>query len=316
MDISTKPNAFLYSLNNLNKNVMNNFTGFFQSICFAFGMFHLGTSGGTTPTAGRNHTRSLDGKKFDKVSLAHLTTWGHFIYGNQKLIKYDGSGTLWTSTDGINWSEPIYDLSTSYDSYAFDKVAGKFIFTSQYNVATSIDGVTWDLQFPSGDYSYFTNGMRLKNNKWFFECGFNSDFENGYCLGNDISFGLTEYRWDSRGFTPTCPVTFFNGKLVTFDDSYMWTSVDGVNWISTPYYQLAGCDYIMNNLKTVGSVLVATWLILNDGSPNDYFYGYSHDGIKWKPLIEYKSTMKFAVSDSGQVVAINQDTIFTGLVTP
>ena len=108
------------------------------------GWFGMAYGNGTyVATGGSEVAYSTDGVTF----VRKIGNYGHYVAfgaGRFLAVSLDISGTLGTSTDGVNWSwvpNPLISTAAYSGQIAF--VNGRFILVQGATFATSTDGVNW-----------------------------------------------------------------------------------------------------------------------------------------------------------------------------
>lgn len=194
--------------------------------------------------------------------------------------KYIAGGSMSTnefaiSEDGMNWTAITPNETTTVTSFAY----GNGILVKAYTSSKSIwysedEGVTWNTGNVPTPSSSGTTGWSV--------C-----FGNGKFIAMPYSSGCPLYSIDGvnwteisittsdggTSFSKTGPVKFLNGRFFNINNSYPYSSEDGVTWVRNGYATLSG-----DSSHTFYDMVYAfgKYITVGDG---DLFY--STDGIVW-----------------------------------
>ena len=151
-------------------------------------------------------------------------------------VSNDDNGSLWSSSDGVTWTNSGFEFERSFQSVAAG--AGYFVAVGD-TILGSENGVDWNpAQFPDnllGDYGNFDsvcfgNGVFLATKQQT-----RSNPGVGACGSPGLFLSLDHTNWID--VTPTnglqfMRVTFGNGQFVAVDSSSagITFSTDGINW--------------------------------------------------------------------------------------
>lgn len=180
---------------------------------------------------GRNdfYTSSDNGASWVLTDKKSPQQVNKLIYADGRFLFIGNFGSLFTSTDGLNWTDQI--VGTRQSVLAVDFVDGKFIAQAAYDaVMTSVDGKVWDRHvIPSAlgvmDLAY-GNGIYVIV-EW-----------NGNTL---VSTDAINWTINERKGTFT-QVSYGNGKFVAIgSEGIVWQSTNGIDW--TQVYTVPGGQY-------------------------------------------------------------------------
>lgn len=193
------------------------------------------------------------GEQWTEPSQTNLSFYGPIVYDGSRylMIKGNMSGTsggyVTTSTDGINWTEPV-STNLRVNARGFWQSVIKngstyLAISSKAYVSTSTDGVNWtepaETDLPSAYIG--TGSLSKKDHFW-----------RGLSFGNNVyvacssPYGYIAYSQDGISWTRVSEIgasgspnrfqdsAFGNGKFVVIGSSgYISTSTNGTNW-TTP----------------------------------------------------------------------------------
>ena len=247
------------------------------------------------------------------MAVVGTNTWNAIAYGNGKYVAVGNSGYITTSTDGVNWTEPVLAVTPKsgiYDITGFAYGNGIFVGACCIGVLTSRDGITWTKTVISKTgcswYScIYANGK-------FVIGGVNS---SGTGVNGFVAISTDGANWTLADKTPAkCSgLAYGNGIYFAVGDKYVSRSTDGitwsllkigtVTWIATAFgngiFVAVGSNgWIANSLdgKTWSNqeqVGTASWykVIYNKDrfiAINSRYYTTSVDGITWTTPTEIK----------------------------
>lgn len=245
--------------------------------------------GGESLPLSFNDLKYLNGS-FVGVGLSQLgyskdgTTWTNFIsptntgylfsiaYGGGRYVAGGEYRTVWTSTDGVTWTNPAPELSII--PYVADVLVaygnGVFVGTAGYNgdMLTSPDGLQWTVQ------QLDTNG-------------------NSYVYFRDIVFGEGRFVAVADGIVATscdgtnwcCKpinqwlwrVTSGQGRFVAVGENVIATSEDGTNWA----YQVSSKFGLLSDVAYGAGLFVAVGGVRETRLPVETPIWVSGDGLRW-----------------------------------
>ena len=206
-------------------------------------------------------------------------------FGNNLFVAVGIGANIFTSPDGINWSEK-YD-SASFNSVTFGN--NLFVAVANYGVIkTSTDGITWTRRV-SAESNADLNEVIYANNM-FVAVG---EKENILTSPDGITWTKV-----FSGTSKLNSVTFGNNLFVAVGGSEPVTSTDGITWTKQASSSL---NRVSNKIIFGNNTFVA----LKQGG----YYSVSTDGINWTESGEltaevtkaaiFANNMFFAVSASG-----------------
>ncbi len=205
-----------------------------------------------------------------------VTNTGNLLsitYGNGRYVAGSEYRTIWTSTDGLNWTNPAPDLSIY--PYASDVAVaygnGVFVGVAGYegDVLTSPDGLNWTVQqlnTNANTYVYFRD-VKFGNGRFV--------AVSDYAIATSIDG--TNWLFNSTS-QPLRGVACGNENFVAVGDNTILTSNDGTNWIS----QISGQFGVLSAVAFGGGFFVATGPgIYSPGLSVEAPIWISSDGIHW-----------------------------------
>jgi len=191
-------------------------------------------------------------------------------FGNGRFVAGGGYGTVWTSLDGLIWTNPAPDLSR-YPNYAPVAVAfGKGVFVGvsgyQATVLTSPDGLNWTAQ------ELITNAS-------------SSFYFKDVVFGKERFVAVSDYlvatstdgtNWISAPAQHSMSaVAGGNGKFVAVGDSTTAVSTNGLDWT----YQVSNAFGRLSDVAFGGGFFVAVGADNSVGRESPIWI--SADGIHW-----------------------------------
>jgi hypothetical protein len=196
-------------------------------------------------------------------------------YGNGRYVAGGEYRSIWTSTNGTDWSNPVTNLSR-YPSTADTRFAygnGVFVGVSGYqgDVLTSPDGLNWMVQTlvtNDFDYVYFRDVT----------------FSNGRFVAvaqSTIATSIDGTNWFVlRTNLNLSSVTGGGGRFVAVGGSTVATSTNGTNWVA----RFTSDPSPLNDVAFGAGWFVATTGLYYPGptlikQPRPYWI--SNDGIHW-----------------------------------
>jgi len=149
-------------------------------------------------------------------------------YGAGRYVAGGTYRTVWTSVDGLNWTNPAPELSTEPYSRDVEGVAygnGMFVgVASPYgDVLTSLDGLAWSATelLTNGDYQYWTGVAHG-------DPGFVVVGQNGGTAFSPDGINWTLPPPDPQ--TAAYAIAFGAGRYVAVGNERIAWTVDGTNW--------------------------------------------------------------------------------------
>lgn len=170
---------------------------------------------------------SDDGEKWTKVYSGDSFNMGSFACDGNTIVYVSGTtGTVITSTDGLNWVERRVDILEDVQQIFYD--GKRFIAYSYEKVFASPDGLNWSLLT---DYNGF--GIKLLDGEY---------------------FNIVEIIWNGKEYVGICDSNIPDAEFIVI------TSKDGVTWENRI------CDARFSPYKMAwnGYRYVATGLLIND----------------------------------------------------
>lgn len=168
---------------------------------------------------------SVDGSSWTNVvALTNVDPLVSITYGFGRFVAGSESHTIWTSTNGVDWTNAAPELNPSYTPVAITFGNGLFVGASGYSgdILVSTNGVNWSVQqLQTNGNSIYFRGITFGNGR------FVAVSENAYATSTDGTnwFLNTDYH----GLTS---VTWGDGIFVAVGPNIIMTSADGTNWNS------------------------------------------------------------------------------------
>lgn len=189
-----------------------------------------------------------------------------FDQGTFVAVSGDVNGSIWTSPDGINWTNRGVGFGVSFLSVT--RQGGRFIAAGN-TIMTSTNGLDWE---PAAVPSNYLGKPILLGRVL---------FGNGTFLAGNGVLATSSNGWDWRDITPTnglslTLVAFINGQFVAVDNNSdsITTSPDGITW--SPPTPMGSSDHL--------SPYYEHGLFLASGNPSDGNVLFtSADGMSWTP---------------------------------
>lgn len=248
--------------------------------------------------------QSVDGNLWtNSVAVTNTGTLTSITYGNGRYVAGGESRTVWTSVDGVNWTNPAPELSTpyfadvavAYGNGAFVAVAG-----NSGDVLTSFDGSNWTVRQleTNQDAPIYFRDVTYGNGR------FVAVSAQAVASSSD---GVTwTYVRTNQGLFHVCSG---NGKFVAVGGfGTIGTSTDGTNWT-------------INSSPELGPLwdvaFGAGYFVAVGGDNNGAYLGVgspiliSQDGVHWEkrpshtPKILYHVAFgdgTFVISGAGNAV--------------
>jgi hypothetical protein len=216
---------------------------------------------------------SKDGSTW--TNIVSPTNTGYLFsiaYGHGRYVAGGECRTVWTSTDGVTWTNPAPELSVI--PYVSDVAVaygnGVFVGAAGYNgdILTSPDGLQWTVQ-------------QLNTN------------ENTYVYFRDIAFGEGRFvAVSERAVATSCDgtnwcyspinqslwrVTSGKGKFVAVGNSVIATSDDGTNWT----YQISNKFGLLSDVAFGAGFFVVVEGVADTQLPVETPIWVSVDGLRW-----------------------------------
>jgi hypothetical protein len=193
-------------------------------------------------------------------------------YGNGLYVAGGEYRTVWTSTDGVNWTNPAPDIGIyPYSSdvhVAFGN--GTFVGAAGYSadILTSPDGLNWSVQqLTNGSYYIYFEDITFGNGRFV------------AVSPQIIATSADGTNWFVS--TPTnapSAVASGNGKFVAVGPDFIMTSTDGTNWTS----QISSQFGPLSKVAFGGGFFVAVASQpYSQGLPVESPIWISSDGIHW-----------------------------------
>ena len=323
---------------------------FLKIICFLFIISFICSCSDSTVSESTSTSSSL-GKHWylqsDTVGFMERMDHEMVVY-NDKVwsiagIKSNSDGKtyyndIWSSTDGINFSQQQYNANFSHRSghevVVFDDQMfliagftvtknGSLTVTINVNdVWTSTDGITWNSKTNNANFAA-RNGHEVvvSNNKMWLFAGFDK-----HTYYKDIWNSTDGITWvkqtDNAAFSYRAghQVVVFNDKFWLIGGVYddgpnrtyyndVWSSTDGINWTKVSdyvddtkeryFHQALVHD---NKIWIIGATNYDTDTKSNASYYNDVYS--SEDGVNWTKVTDF-STNKFTARGRHQVVLFN-----------
>jgi hypothetical protein len=191
------------------------------------------------------------------------------------------SGKIFTSPDGITWTERTQLTTTAWGTYSVGCMAwngSKFIIGASdgnYTLATSPDGITWTVQsgFNSSTGVYQPKAIVWSGSKLVIA----GDFGTAYSTD-----GITWTKSGSTGFTfgnsPAC--IGWNGSVFFIGGTQgnNATSPDGATWTLRTSFGSNSNIYLV---ETIGSTFLLVWYFTTGAGAINAVVSTSTDGINW-----------------------------------
>ena len=219
---------------------------------------------------------SIDGAIW--TNLVNLTNTGNLTsitYGNGRYVAGGEYRTVWTSTNGLDWTNPAPDLSI--EPYLSDVAVaygnGVFVGAAGFDgdVLTSSDGLNWmvqQLETNANNYLYFAD-VKFGNGRF-------------VAVGN----GSIATSIDGTNWNLTSPGQYLsgvacgNGTFVAVGDNTILTSKDGTNWTA----QISGQFQSLSSVAFGAGFFVVTQsgpYFGNPYNPVENLIWISTDGVHW-----------------------------------
>jgi len=234
------------------------------------------------------------------VARQGMPSLNKVAYGAGLYVAVDGQSGVWTSADGITWSQR--QLPARSDPYHLSGIAfagGQFVAVGSYTIVTSPDGVNWTDQsanIPSG-YRYL-NAVTYGQGQSAAEPLYVVVGSSGQFLTS--SDAVTWTAVDTGTTNSPYAVAFGGGTFVAVGyGGVLMTSVDGTNWTVG-----AAPTYSLNDVTYTGTQFVVV-------SYNQVFT--SPDGGTWTayPFGGYYDVYAVASGPGGAIVAVGYSTFLT-----
>ncbi len=270
---------------------------------------------------------SSDGVTWTEVDSN--TPWTHTAYSPYDMAGYDtdyflsyngemwvmdsSSGDLWSSTDGVTWTEVTASLpGVVGDAIVFNSKLWIMNYNNGNNIWSSSDGVTWTKA--SSNVPYETEGYATAFNGDIVVMGSTeSDKYNDVWISPD---GVTWTKETTIGPWPSradASVLSYGNKLwIMGGDGYgtlststscytdVWSSSDGTNWnlvnSSVPWGGRCGAGAVVFNNKM--------WLLGGFGSGSENDVWSSSDGVTWT---EATANAPWAGRDGASIFVFNNE---------
>lgn len=206
----------------------------------------------------------------------------------------EGSKSIWSSIDGINWIEETSEAPFGEHFYSFQITVFNqklWLFDGKdetTDIWSSEDGITW-----APHSSEFNPAPRFEQSVIAFNNKLWSLGDSGRITREDIWSSSNGIDWEKNELTsrlefdsrPTrFNIAVINNKLMIFDNYYSWSSSDGVNWRQ----ERNGDNARIGILDWSSTVFYQDQLWVIGGNKYDYQNEAwsSPDGINWKPRKE------------------------------
>ena len=149
----------------------------------------------------------------------------NLVYGKGRFVATDGYGSLFVSTNATDWTEVLYgtcyfdDIAFGADIFVaveslYDSVWGTYFWA----ISTSTDGLVWTYKWlePNDNKGYLAFG----NGRFVVDAGQYS------LISSDGA------NWSTVNALPGYGLTFQGGYFVSFGETNLWVSTDGLSWES------------------------------------------------------------------------------------
>lgn len=194
-------------------------------------------------------------------------------YGNGTYVAVGNSGTIISSSDGVNWVDRISNEIGSFRTVSYGN--GVFVALGPYDVIQiSTDGITWsdpganlghtyDVIFVEGRFVAVGNGIHSSEDgvTWRYDGGgMVSSIAYGdgmyVAAGSEIFTSVDGVNWIDRSIGISCQdVTYGEGKFVIVGSDRFLYSYDGILWFSSGQdiaEECFGITYGNNQFVAVG----------------------------------------------------------------
>ncbi len=210
--------------------------------------------------------------------------WSSVTYGNGLFVAVGFSGVM-TSPDGITW---ISRFGVTLSSVAFGNGLFVSINTSNGNIATSSDGITWTYRIIESSSQW--NSIAYNN-------GLFAVVNNNGGVGG-VRTSPDGINWTLRD-SPSGnwrAINSGNGIFVAVGQGVVMTSLDGITWISR-----AGVSFGTWQSITYGNGL---FVVVGDGGTNRVIT--STDAITWTKRTASEANQWVSVTyGNGQFIAVS-----------
>ncbi|HVV00439.1 MAG TPA: hypothetical protein VHH88_03695, partial [Verrucomicrobiae bacterium] len=202
----------------------------------------------------------------DSATLTSIT------FGHGRYVAGGAYGPVWTSLDGVNWTNPAPDLSTFPDYTDVHVAFGNDVFVGaagdQADILTSSDGLSWTVR------QLITNTSSPVSFS-------DITFGNGRFVAVSPSLAATSIdgqNWETSPLQyPITAATAGNGKFVGVGFGIVAVSSDGLNWV----YQNSSDFYGLYDVSFGAGWFVATGNEALPAPPTEAPIWISQDGVHW-----------------------------------
>ncbi len=230
---------------------------------------------------------STDGAVWtNRITLTNMGNLHSITYGKGRYVAGGEYRTIWTSTNGLDWTNPAPDLSIK--PYVSDVAVaygnGVFVGAAGYNgdILTSPDGLNWMAQQLNTNFNrtlYFAD-VKFGNGRF-------------VAVGNNaIATSIDGTNWNLTASDQTLnSVACGKGIFVVSGDRAMLTSSDGTNWTARVADLFQGAARVVYGEGYFVAIDAQPYYETFPAIPLERLIWVSTDGVHWFRRHSYTSRM-------------------------